>query len=446
MKNLIVMFVVLIGLSPVLISLSGCNQTLAYETQTQESQITSAENFFDVQMEYIEENSTELTDKQLEELLTAPGEWTSDDNASKPSVSVADSDNLPQLKDKRPYTVVSLPDYMDDLWVPYLEKKVIVYKDTRNNMYGIADEKGNVLIEAQCPYIIDQRHRGTWQNTSGISNELLCTDDKYNYTEFGCINLKTNSIDSKNCIGFPPRGYNITLDIKDGMGLVQNSVETDKPKYGYIDKNHNVVIDFQYDIATNFESGYALVQKSGKWLIIEKDGSHTFDSGAWKLITHLRGQIFIGQAKNGKWYRFELPVSNRQPKIAIPANCVLIGTNDHGDSVIVIDSKSCTRKVVNTTSSGVKVDTCSMMTYLKKGDMIHVKDDLDYGLRIRKTPNGEPTGKQAFSKNEKGPIYFQITGGPKCEDNKVWYEVNFLGHKGWIAEGADGQYYLEKRK
>ncbi len=94
---------------------------------------------------------------------------------------------------------------------------------------------------------------------------------------------------------------------------------------------------------------------------------------------------------------------------------------------------------------GGMVDTCPMRTYLKKGDMIHVKDSVSTGLNLRETPAGTKTGIQAFSKNEKGPVYFPVEDGPVCKDNKVWYKVTFLGYSGWVAEGTDGEYYLERQ-
>ncbi len=93
---------------------------------------------------------------------------------------------------------------------------------------------------------------------------------------------------------------------------------------------------------------------------------------------------------------------------------------------------------------GEKIGSCPMPTYLKKGDSVHVKDSLDFGLNIRETPGGAKTGIQAFSRNNKGPIYFPIEDGPVCKDNKVWYKVNFIGYHGWIAEGDGGEYYLER--
>ena len=97
------------------------------------------------------------------------------------------------------------------------------------------------------------------------------------------------------------------------------------------------------------------------------------------------------------------------------------------------------------TGRGERVGNCPMISYLQKGDMVFVPDSVDTGINIRKSPGGDKTGVQAFPRNENGIIYFPIEDGPVCKDNKVWYEVNFIGHHGWIAEGADGEYYLQRR-
>lgn len=43
-------------------------------------------------------------------------------------------------------------------------------------------------------------------------------------------------------------------------------------KWGYIDSSDKIVLDFQYDEATNFQNELALVQKGDKNIIINKKG------------------------------------------------------------------------------------------------------------------------------------------------------------------------------
>ena len=43
-------------------------------------------------------------------------------------------------------------------------------------------------------------------------------------------------------------------------------------KCGYINKNNEVVIPFEYDAGTPFENGEAKVKKDGKWGTLTLDG------------------------------------------------------------------------------------------------------------------------------------------------------------------------------
>ena len=45
-------------------------------------------------------------------------------------------------------------------------------------------------------------------------------------------------------------------------------------KWGFVDKNNNVKIDYQYDKVTELnELGFAGIKKDGKWGVIDKDGN-----------------------------------------------------------------------------------------------------------------------------------------------------------------------------
>lgn len=47
-------------------------------------------------------------------------------------------------------------------------------------------------------------------------------------------------------------------------------------KCGYINKNNEVVIPFEFDAATPFENGEAKVKKDGKWGTITTEGKITW--------------------------------------------------------------------------------------------------------------------------------------------------------------------------
>ncbi len=38
---------------------------------------------------------------------------------------------------------------------------------------------------------------------------------------------------------------------------------------------------------------------------------------------------------------------------------------------------------------------------------------------------------------------FLVLDGVECNGPYAWYQINYRGQVGWIAEGYDGQYYAE---
>ena len=59
-------------------------------------------------------------------------------------------------------------------------------------------------------------------------------------------------------------------------------------KYGYIDKNGKVIIDFVYDYATSFSKGMAYVEKNGVFSYIDKNGKVLFNLEAKNYLNHLK--------------------------------------------------------------------------------------------------------------------------------------------------------------
>ena len=347
-------------------------------------------------------------------------------------------DKLPVMLNRGTYTAEPLPEYMDDIWVPYQEIRRLVFTDTRTGKQGIADEYGNVLIPADCPYIIDQRSHGTLQNTSGHYNEIICVNEPDDVWNGRLISLEKNEISYDGYFSFGGRDFITIMEYHDGMAIA----ETDpwksggyvKPKLGYVDKAGNLAIDLKFDQATNFEGGYAMGFVENKWGIIEKDGSFVFTAGAWRSIAHVHDRVFVGQAPSGKWYRIELPESSKQSKVAVDKSQVKIVKSDHGDTYIEVGKTS---NVVFTSPMPIAPKAKSE---LKIDDKVQIVNTT--ALRMYQRPNWAPMDVQAFP----GKVA-TVTDGPVRDGNTFWWEINFLGHKGWVIEvTGDGTRYLEKVK
>ncbi len=61
------------------------------------------------------------------------------------------------------------------------------------------------------------------------------------------------------------------MSFSDGLAMVAKG-----EKCGYINKNNELIIPFEYDAATPFEDGEAKVKKDGKWATVNKENKLTW--------------------------------------------------------------------------------------------------------------------------------------------------------------------------
>lgn len=103
--------------------------------------------------------------------------------------------------------------------------------------------------------------------------------------------------------------YNFKFEEKTAQSiLTANTLFLSKKdgKYGYIDKNQNVVVDYIYDDATEQNSyGFASVKKDGKWGAINKKGEIVAENKyelANNLIIDFIGKWHLGEDLNAYYY------------------------------------------------------------------------------------------------------------------------------------------------
>jgi uncharacterized protein YraI len=74
---------------------------------------------------------------------------------------------------------------------------------------------------------------------------------------------------------------------------------------------------------------------------------------------------------------------------------------------------------------------------LRVGGNGRVLQGFDLNLRAQPSANGALVGRlTAWS-------IFLVVGNANCSEGLNWYQVNFNGTSGWLAEGASGQYWTE---
>ena len=77
-------------------------------------------------------------------------------------------------------------------------------------------------------------------------------------------------------------------------------------KYGFVDKDGNVVVEYNYDDATNQNTfGYAGVKKDGKWGVVDREGK-VVQEPTYELDDYLKidfiGRWHLGRDLNMNYY------------------------------------------------------------------------------------------------------------------------------------------------
>ena len=132
------------------------------------------------------------------------------------------------------------------------------------NKHGFIDKKGEYILPLQAYEFLGSLH-------NGLASVRI--NDKV-----GFINIKGQEI-------IKPQ-FDWVGDFSEGLCVVRNdNSENEIGKYGYIDTTGKVVIDFQFQYATNFENGRAKFEMKNLWGAIDKTGkiiepaTHHYASG-----------------------------------------------------------------------------------------------------------------------------------------------------------------------
>ena len=106
--------------------------------------------------------------------------------------------------------------------------------------------------------------------------------------------------------------YNFKFEEKDVKEILNNNtiyLSKKDGKYGFVDKDGNVVVDYKYDDATEQnEYGYASIKKDGKWGSVDNKGNvviePTYDLEDYLMIDFI-GNWHLGKDLNMNYYNQE---------------------------------------------------------------------------------------------------------------------------------------------
>ena len=188
-------------------------------------------------------------------------------------------------------------------------KSGILIAKTGDN-YGIIDLTGNTLVEFKYRGISYNEKADLYvTEDASYNNEILDSNYEVKLTgmlidlddEDGYIEIRQND---------EYKYYNLEFEEeKESDVFPSNTLFVSKKdgKYGFVDKDGKVVVDYIYDDATSQNAyGYAGIKKDGKWGSINKDGKVVQDP-VYDLDDYLQvdfiGSWYLGKDLNMNYYR-----------------------------------------------------------------------------------------------------------------------------------------------
>ena len=196
------------------------------------------------------------------------------------------------------------PSYEDLRYIS--EENYIAKKDGK---YGIINLQNEIKVEFKYNNIIYMQEENIIQadRQDGLSDLMNTSFDIKVTGIISEINTKTGYLKVR--VDNEYKYFNLSLEEKDSKEiLTSNTLFVDKKdeKYGFVDKNGIVIVDYIYDDATEQNDyGYAAVKSNGKWGAIDQTGkvvvSTSYDLTQNTVISFI-GKWHLGPDLNANYY------------------------------------------------------------------------------------------------------------------------------------------------
>lgn len=206
------------------------------------------------------------------------------------------------VKKSGKYGVVSIADNTSVIDVKYQNITYAAgsnYIVKLNNKYGIVDVNGVTLIEPTYSNLVYRANTNFYEGTNkDYTSDLIDTDMNVKLT--GIISeINTNSGYMIVRVGEEYKYYNFKFEEKNSKDVLNgNTIFLSKKdgKYGFVDKNGIVVVDYIYDDACEQnEFGYASIKKDGLWGCVDSTGTVKM-APSYKLDNNVLVEFI------GKWH------------------------------------------------------------------------------------------------------------------------------------------------
>ena len=191
---------------------------------------------------------------------------------------------------------------IDAIYDDLKETKTGIFIAKQNEKYGIIDLNNAIKVEFKYTSIIYNEKADIYiAEKEDFTNDIL--DNTYNIKQSGIL---TNIDNEKGYMeikqGEDYKYYNFKFEEKKISEIYPNStlyLSKKDGKYGFVDKEGNVVVDYIYDDATKQnEYGYSAIKKDGKWGAIDEKGN-VIQEPTYNLDEYLKID-FIGRWHLGK--------------------------------------------------------------------------------------------------------------------------------------------------
>ena len=169
----------------------------------------------------------------------------------------------------------------------------------KDGRYGIIDESNTEKLYFNYTYITYNKDLKIYV-AEDIDFKSSIVDQNLEVKLIGILSeLNTDMKYIKMYINGEYKYYNLDFEEKTNIEILKGNtlfLSKKDEKYGYIDSEGNVVVDYIYDDATEQNKfGYVAVQKNGKWGALDKEGKEIV-----KPIYSLDNNIIIDFI--GKWH------------------------------------------------------------------------------------------------------------------------------------------------
>lgn len=183
------------------------------------------------------------------------------------------------------------------------------YIAKKEDKYGIVNEQNEVVLPFE--YIsLNYRSDANFIQAEKTETETIVLDNTFQEKIVGIlseVNTEKGYIRAR--VGDEYKYYNFRLEEKIPQEVLTNHtlfLSIKDGKYGFVDKDGKVIVDYQYDDATEQNDyGYAAVKKDGKWGSINQEGKVVLEPSVElenNLIIDFIGQYHLAEDLNMYYY------------------------------------------------------------------------------------------------------------------------------------------------